>query len=704
MPSSPIDFHSIEVPTGVPGLDRTDAYLPSLPGIVIFVHGVNSDGEWYDAAEEGLIRGLNKRLGRDRAQDPRAQLQPARYRRELLPDGRLNQGVDGLNFIEDPGFSPVIRFRWGYRAAPKDGTADSIDELKEYAPKIYLNELDAWGGGPFQNGTTALPYMWGEGIDDRVFWWFYLNMFPIEGREIYASPPRAYFVHAAHRLKELIKAIRDKQRDCPITVVCHSQGNMVTMAAALLGEQEAALADTYVLCNPPYSLEALLMDDLANHNMGSGLGQRGAVTQKARVKTFAHFLKAVRECAERQQQPLDLINRYIGFDDPHSGERVFRLERFPDDVKAAPVPGQDRDNRGRVFLYCNPHDQVIGVSPVQGIGWRGVSQAQLDAVQAEGGRLHQRVWAASAKQQPAPFKVGCPHWTGRDYRYRQDNHDPHTFWHPAPPSMRYVGSFNAQQSWIAKVATVVTAPFLLVATRVMGLSVNAMPAKDWAVPINAPVLPEPVVPKARRYGADHDFDEGKDPARDALARSGDPDKLRDDPYGDVLQQPGLGDAGTEAAYRYELRARLRMAENRGSIPKDDPQAQRQTLQRLLAENPNATDHSTILTQPLHAEKVLAYDVALGWVDWGRITAADMQLFRTFAHWVMVKDTSKEWAVANPFRDYWKRGFMNELQLQRTYTPQHMLQQAPGIADERHQSLLGHLGKGAADTKDKASTP
>ena len=131
MPSSPIDFHSIEVPTGVPGLDRTDAYLPSLPGIVIFVHGVNSDGEWYDAAEEGLIRGLNKRLGRDRAQDPRAQLQPARYRRELLPDGRLNQGVDGLNFIEDPGFSPVIRFRWGYRAAPKDGTADSIDELKE---------------------------------------------------------------------------------------------------------------------------------------------------------------------------------------------------------------------------------------------------------------------------------------------------------------------------------------------------------------------------------------------------------------------------------------------------------------------------------------------------------------------------------------------------------------------------------------------
>lgn len=29
--------------------------MPS-PGIVIFVHGVNSDGEWYRAAEAGLAR------------------------------------------------------------------------------------------------------------------------------------------------------------------------------------------------------------------------------------------------------------------------------------------------------------------------------------------------------------------------------------------------------------------------------------------------------------------------------------------------------------------------------------------------------------------------------------------------------------------------------------------------------------------------
>ena len=43
-------------------LDRY-AKLP-LPGVVIFVHGVNSDGEWYRAAEAGLCKGLNTRMQR----------------------------------------------------------------------------------------------------------------------------------------------------------------------------------------------------------------------------------------------------------------------------------------------------------------------------------------------------------------------------------------------------------------------------------------------------------------------------------------------------------------------------------------------------------------------------------------------------------------------------------------------------------------
>ena len=63
-----------------------------LPGIVIFVHGVNSEGEWFEAAEQGLCDGLNRRLGRlddqlkYRGIDA-GQLMPAKYTESVTPDG-----------------------------------------------------------------------------------------------------------------------------------------------------------------------------------------------------------------------------------------------------------------------------------------------------------------------------------------------------------------------------------------------------------------------------------------------------------------------------------------------------------------------------------------------------------------------------------------------------------------------------------------
>ncbi|WP_232291103.1 hypothetical protein, partial [Burkholderia ubonensis] len=49
----------------VPG-DGNTTLVPMqrpMPCVVIFVHGVNSEGEWYEHAENGLIKGLNDRLG-----------------------------------------------------------------------------------------------------------------------------------------------------------------------------------------------------------------------------------------------------------------------------------------------------------------------------------------------------------------------------------------------------------------------------------------------------------------------------------------------------------------------------------------------------------------------------------------------------------------------------------------------------------------
>ena len=594
---------------------------------------------------------------------------------KLLHDGSMDRELSGKNFIADAGRSPVIRFRWGYKLAGEDNTdPGAVDEDKEYkqSGKTWLNEMDAWGGGPFQNGTTALPYMWGLGLDDRVFWWLYANMFPIEGREVYAAPPRAYYAHAAHRLKELIKAIRAKQKDCPITVVCHSQGNMVTLGAALLGETEGAIADTYILCNPPYSLESLGMDKVVNHNQAglsnhnqadpldpkTAVGQFGSVTTEARMNTFANFLNAVRQRASVGQS-LEAINCKMAHRD--GDEPIFELAEFPDQPPEIPVPGSDRDNRGRVFLYCNPHDQVIGATPVQGIGWKGVSEAQFEQLNCDD-VLFQRVWAQPGGDQNPPFQVGHPKWTR--YRYWADNHDPKQFWYPKPPVMRYALSLNPSQGVVSRIVTIVTAPVIWVLSRVFNFSINDDPPKDWAVTINAPALREPVTPASVRYGKTGDFDQGKDPAADVQK---------------------LGSEADKAQLEYEMKARIEAAKRRKEI--NDEEDERKATKRMLEENPNATDHSTILTNPMHAQKVLAYDVAVGWLDETKITPQDMEQFRQFAHWMFLKEAEPN---KEAFDDYWESGLFKKHQVKYTYDLEHMAREAPGIDDARERSIVGYV--------------
>src|ERR1700710_1842669 len=81
---------------------------PHLPGVIIFVHGVNSEGEWYEFAEQGLCDGLNERLGLTGS----ALLGPNK-------DTTSENGKSGPRYIKsgDAGRSPVIHFYWGYRAA-----------------------------------------------------------------------------------------------------------------------------------------------------------------------------------------------------------------------------------------------------------------------------------------------------------------------------------------------------------------------------------------------------------------------------------------------------------------------------------------------------------------------------------------------------------------------------------------------------------
>lgn len=151
-----------------------------MPGVVIFLHGVNDPGAAYESVEQGLCQGLNERLSRpDMATEPygvdyaKANETPAEDRREQQKD-----------YIDDPdtylykrsagGEKPrsvFIPFYWGYRAAPDEIQRDRNGDptkLRTQYQDLFGNRLDrhfAKGGGFFANATNNLPEMYGGGFD-----------------------------------------------------------------------------------------------------------------------------------------------------------------------------------------------------------------------------------------------------------------------------------------------------------------------------------------------------------------------------------------------------------------------------------------------------------------------------------------------------------------------------------------------------------
>ncbi|WEF35291.1 T6SS effector phospholipase Tle3 domain-containing protein [Pseudoduganella chitinolytica] len=601
-----------------------------LPGIVIFVHGVNSDGEWYKQAEEGLCKGLNERLKRcsEHMVHPTpegGQLRPATYQPELTPEGYINPKIDSDTFVSDEGsFSPVIHFRWGYKAGSK--------ELQEYGDCIYLNEQNYWGGGPFANGCTSLPDLWGSGVDDTLFLWLHVqHINPTPDRLVFSCPPRAYYVLAALRLAKLIESIRKLQADTPITIVCHSQGNMVAMAAAFLGDKmnsaanpSGCVADTYVLCNPPYSLLTKnSMQGWAELGMKDPEGNGGRQTAEARFKTLANFFDIIRKrqgTSQSAQQIDKFIKNELHNFDAQSDKNLYGY-------------GPAKSTTGRVTLYFNPHDQVISSSTIQGMGWRGLSKDEIDTTNGKG-VFCQRVFAQG-------FDVGvCKNYNFWDDRHNASNNRK-DFWVPRSPPARYSLSkgLAANRRLLGKVMTVVTAPIAILGLKAFGPPINASPPDTWITPIEAPPLPKSFLPKSVRFGkASSNFDEGYDPPGQSR------DKFRqysaDDPYarinhvskpvpGEAGDDAPQGDSGTEASLRYEHHALLRMqARREGRSSKSDNGTEEDSLSTASADyiswrtekikdtlaeciDTHATDHSTIMTNPEHARQALAYDVAVG---------------------------------------------------------------------------------------------
>ena len=325
-----------------------------LPGLVIFVHGVNSEGEWYKPAEKNICKGLNTRLG----------LNGTNFE---LSENEYNEDGTFPISITKKGRSPVIRFYWGYRA--KKGTEnDFVIPLRTEKGFSYRDINDEqiknnknpffWGGGPFQNGCTSLYSLWSKyGFSKWVkkipipFSTQFIN--EETDRLLANAPPREYYAHAAERLANLVKKIRELSPTDTVTVISHSQGTMIATAAAAM---EGAAPDALFLMNSPLCLESKGMDYLS-------YPLAECISEAARRVTFADIVGKVAENKDRLKNanPKKLV---CGLD--------CAGENWQPDGKTTNPDVSERDNHGRTYIYCSPHDRVMGSSPLLSIGWQGL--------------------------------------------------------------------------------------------------------------------------------------------------------------------------------------------------------------------------------------------------------------------------------------------------------------------------------------------
>ncbi len=666
-----------------------------LPGVVILVHGVNSDGEWYEATEQGLCEGLNTRLARRPEQMAipgflGGQILPSTYTPELTDAGFLNRERNAQTFIDAnaENYSPVIRFRWGYKANKKD--------LAEYGANVWLNENSYWGGGPFANGCSSIADLWADGLNDRLFLWItaqHLN--PERGRDVYACPPRHYYAFAAKRLAELVKLIRSKQADVPITIVCHSQGNMIGIGAAFYGAQlgdiedpsgrkAPAVADNYVLANAPYSLveENMGTDNWAQRYTTNMDGQSGRQTGSARKETLANFLQHIRNRQEGGQTEA-YVDKRCGNVSPLDGSPGYKV-------------GEDwkqYGKKGRVTLYFNPHDRVISALTVQGIGWRGLDKKEISVVNGNGVFV-QRVWAQG---NPVGKKGEHLFWDGTT-----------DFWHPKSRVARFSleQGMEASRNAVGKVLTMVTAPIAWFLVAIAGAfnvtRINATPPKGRKLPIEAPEVPTHI-PQAQRLGNATAFDQGMDPDTDLLRAVGSQNpEAEEDSYDRFRKSSPDADSESsresEARLRYEHRARLRMKASRAGMDakqadvsdeKASPEWKtwsREQVTNFLKESidQHATDHSTIMTCAANLEHVLAYDVAVGV---SRLSNEDWGELRIAADWQLWKGVKKGRPLSE-FGYYFETGlWTNDVRLHEhdDFKPSAC---PPGIKDERANKSSG----------------
>lgn len=324
------------------------------PCNIILVHGVNDVGTSYNQVEEGLCAGLEQRLLR--------RFKAAQY--------KMPTAVDKEKVVADPDAtffkrstdghtdSPVIPFYWGFRE-----TNDDAGSVNGQRTDRYGNRLDkdlSKGGGPFGNATSSLPDMWNKGIGAPAD----LPQDPL--RPLKSGPGRMYMVLAARRLAALVAMIRQYDPNDTVTIVAHSQGCLLALLAqAFLMELGERTADTLILTHPPYSLEQ-------DPGLKAGLLNLFTGGKDAPMEAHYHRLAARQNLHARLQTLVNIVKGVSASKATTPAFAQLSEAKSCGMVEGRWKPGNDRDNRGKVYLYFTPEDMTVALDNMQGIGWQGV--------------------------------------------------------------------------------------------------------------------------------------------------------------------------------------------------------------------------------------------------------------------------------------------------------------------------------------------
>lgn len=357
-------------------MDKIIPVRHNTPGNIILVHGVNDLGASYSAVESGLCEGISKRIS--------GELVPAKYKIPGDEDRkRIIDDPDAFFFkrtTSDKTLSPVIPFYWGYREVT-DKVQLNAKLSRGQALDRFGNRLDkgfSKGGGPFANATSTLPDMWNKGK------WSVGGMLD-KGQgdathPVLDNPGRLYMILAARRLAALISMIRDYDEDETVSVVAHSQGCLITLLAQAFlmdplmkkVQKNARPADTLILTHPPYSLSddmRYVVEVIDRYSDGDeSMAQRynvikGTQTTNARIQTLANIVRGIYSAKHCTPDISDLTDAGKHFGAVGKGWSA----------------NDDRDNRGKVYLYFCPEDMTVALENVKGIGWQGIPTVQASA-------------------------------------------------------------------------------------------------------------------------------------------------------------------------------------------------------------------------------------------------------------------------------------------------------------------------------------